>query len=68
MNNKLINSFRFYPRIVGYTYTDLPSYISIVKNLVKQHNERVMPNYDVYNHVSPHLRVNQIYTNLHKNK
>lgn len=68
MNNKLINSFRFYPRTVGYTYTDLPSYISIVKNVVKQHNERVTSNYDFYNHVSTHIRVTQIYTNLHKNK
>lgn len=68
MNNKLRCVFQFYPRIVGHTYTNLPSYISIVKNVVNQHNDRTKLNYDPYNHVSPHIQVNQIYTKLHKNK
>jgi len=68
MNNKLINSFRGYQRIVENTCTGLPSYISIVNNLVHQHNEHTKSNYVFYNHVSNHSRITQIYTNLRKNK
>ena len=68
MNGKLIDSFRFLPRTVGYTYTDLPSYISMVKSLVNHHNEHTKHNYDIYKHITNHSQITQIYTNLHKNK
>lgn len=68
MNNKLINSFRGYQRIVENTCTGLPSYISIVNSLVHRHNVHTKYNYVRYNHVSNHSRITQIYTNLRKNK
>ena len=68
MNNKLRYGFQFYPHIVGHTYTNLPSYISIVKNVVNQHNDRTKLSYDIFNHISTHSQITQIYKNLHKSK
>lgn len=64
MTYRSIKFFCFSPRIIGYTLTDLPSYISIVQNLVNRHDERIKYNYDIYHHT----QITQIYKNLHKNK
>lgn len=70
MTYRSIKSFRFYPRIIGYTYTDLPAYVSIIHNIVDRNDERIKSNYNIYHHI-PNYRhiaqITQIYKNLHKN-
>lgn len=68
MTYRSINLFQFYPRIIGYKYTDLPAYISVVQNIVDRHDKHIKPNYDIYHHIPNHIRITQIYKNLHKNK
>ena len=60
------HTFRYYPCIIGYTYTSLPCYISIVNYQVRLHNERTKSNYDRYNHLDVHSHITQIYKNMNK--
>jgi len=58
--------FRYYPRIIGYIYTNLSPYISSVNYQVQLHNERNKYNHYRYMHLDVHSRITQIYKNMNK--
>ena len=58
--------FRYYPRIIGYTYTNILPYISVVNYHVRLHNERKKSNHYRYTHLDVHSRITQLYKNMNK--
>lgn len=58
--------FRYYPRIIGYTYTNLLPYISLVNYQAQIDNDRTKSNRYRYTHLDVHSRITKIYKNMNK--